>query len=78
LVFGLGLSQMFALAKLATHASRVQPDGSWQRETESGGPDINDPRRRAAIHSSAPTSTVPTARCGPACRVVWEGIGQVL
>ena len=22
------------------------------------------------------TSTTRTARCGPACRVVWEGIGQ--
>jgi hypothetical protein len=23
------------------------------------------------------TSTVSTARCGPACRVVWEGTGQL-
>ncbi len=30
--------------------------------------------RRACLNT---TSTIPTARCGPACRVVWEGIGQV-
>ena len=78
LVFGFGLSQMFALAKLANQPGWVKPEWSWQREIESGGPEISHPRRRAGIHSGTPTSTVPTARCGPACRVVWEGIGQVL
>jgi hypothetical protein len=67
---------MFALAKLAVKADRVKPEGLWQRETKSGGSVISDPGWCVGIHSSAPTSTVPTARCGPACRVVWEGIGQ--
>ncbi|QTQ32471.1 Uncharacterized protein pbN1_24820 [Aromatoleum bremense] len=31
------------------------------------------PARRAA---ALITSTARTARCGPACRVVWEGNGQ--
>ena len=67
------MSQMFAEAKLAGMAGRVKPDRSRQRETESGGSETRNLRRRAGIYSSAPTSTIPTARCGPACRVVWEG-----
>ena len=77
LVLGFGMSQMFAEAKLASMACKVKPEGSWQRETKSGGSVTSNPRRCAGIHSSAPTSTIPTARCGPACRVVWEGLGQV-
>ena len=64
---------MFAVAKLASMAGRVKPEGSWQRETEAGGSEISNLRRCIGICSSALTSTVPTARCGPACRVVWEG-----
>ena len=33
---------------------------------------LRPPRRTPALI----TSTIRTARCGPACRVVWEGIGQ--
>ena len=76
LVLGFGMSQMFAEAKLARRVCRVKPEGSWQRETELGGSETSNLRRRAGICSSAPTSTIPTARCGPACRVVWEGLGQ--
>jgi len=64
------------MAKLADPADRVKPDGPRQRETDGGGPDTSNPGRRVGSYSSAPTSTVPTARCGPACRVVWEGRGQ--
>jgi hypothetical protein len=76
LVLGFGLSQMFASAKLANQPGWVKPEWFWQRETESGGSATRHPRRRAGTHSCALTSTVPTARCGPACRVVWEGSDQ--
>ena len=33
--------------------------------------------RPARCAATLVTSTSRTARCGPACRVVWEGIGQV-
>ena len=67
------MSQMFAVAKLAGMARQVKPDAHRQRETESGGSDTSNLRRCAGKSLSAPTSTIPTARCGPACRVVWEG-----
>jgi hypothetical protein len=34
------------------------------------------PREARRDNTNAPTSTVSTARCGPACRVVWEGSGH--
>ena len=71
------MSQMFAEAKLVVMACKVKPEKPRQRETESGGSEISNLRRCAGIDSSAPTSTIPTARCGPACRVVREGFGQV-
>jgi len=37
---------------------------------------ISSPRRCAGMNTSAVTSTIPTARCGSACRVVWEGRGR--
>ena len=77
LVLGFGRSQMYTVVKLASMAGRVKPEGCWQRETKSGGSEISNLRRCTGICSSALTSTIPTARCGPACRVVWEGLGQV-
>ena len=73
---GDGLSQMFALAKLAAMVNRVKPEALRQRETRPGGPKTSNFRWRAVIHCCDPTSTIPTARCGPACRVVWEGSGH--
>jgi hypothetical protein len=73
LILGDGLSQMFAPAKLADTVNRVKPETLRQRETKSGGSETSNFRRCAGIHSCIPTSTIPTARCGPACRVVWEG-----
>ena len=73
MILGNGLSQMFALAKLADTVPRVKPDALWQRETKSGGLETSPFRQRAWSCSCKPTSTISTARCGPACRVVWEG-----
>ena len=79
MILGNGLSQMFAIAKLADTVNRVKPDALWQRETKSGGLETSHFRRRAGIHSCTPTSTISTARCGSACRVVWEGsVSQVI
>lgn len=78
LVLGFGRSQMFAAAKLARMTFRVKPERSWQREIESGGSETSNLRRRAGIYSSALTSTIPTARCGSACRVVWKGSASLL
>ena len=72
-ILGNGLSQMFAIAKLADPVHRVKPDALRQRETKSGGSETSIFRRRAEIYPCTPTSTISTARCGPACRVVWEG-----
>jgi len=72
-ILGDGLSQMFAIAKLADTVNRVKPDALRQRETKSGGLETSNFRRRAGIHSCKSTSTISTARCEPACRVVWEG-----
>jgi hypothetical protein len=72
-IIGDGLSQMFANAKLADTVRRVKPEAHRQRETNSGGPESSNFRRCAEIHSCILTSTIPTARCGPACRVVLEG-----
>ena len=33
--------------------------------------------RQLGLSSSLITSTTRTARCGPACRVVWQGTGQL-
>ena len=73
LILGDELSQMFASAKLVNTVTRVKPEALWQREIKSGGLETSNFRRRAGIHSCNSTSTIPTARCGPACRVVWEG-----
>ena len=72
-----GLSQMFAQAKLADMVNRVKPDGPRQRETGVAESTLRNLGHRAGCNTNLMTSTIPTARCGPACRVVWEGIGQV-
>ena len=72
-ILGNGLSQMFAIAKLAEPVPKVKPDALRQRETKAGGLQLSNFRRSAGTYSCTPTSTTPTARCGPACRVVWEG-----
>ena len=39
---------------------------------------VDSKRYQAACAATrTATSTIPTARCGPACRVVWEGSGQL-
>jgi len=72
LILGDGRSQMVAFAKLADIVNRVKPETPRQRETKSGGAEISNFRRYAGINSCTPTSTISTARCGPACRVVME------
>ena len=66
LILGDGLSQMFAPAKLADTVQRVKPDARRQRETKSGGLETSNFRRRAEVHLCDSTSTISTARCGPA------------
>jgi hypothetical protein len=73
LILGDGLPQMFAIAKLANRMNRVKPEALRQRGTKSGGLETSNFRRRAEVHLCDSTSTISTARCGPACRVVWEG-----
>jgi hypothetical protein len=73
LVIGTGLSQMFAPAKLAAIVDRVKPERPRQREISFAEPDAGDLGRRVGSDTNPATSTIPTARCGPACRVVWEG-----
>ena len=68
-----GRSQMFAPAKLADTVKRVKPKTLRQGETKPGELKTSIFRRHAGTVSCESTSTIPTARCGPACRVVWEG-----
>ena len=77
MILGNGLTQMFAQAKLADKVTRVKPNALRQRETKSGGSQTSNFRRRAGVAFCTLTSTISTARCGPACRVVWEGSGRV-
>ena len=53
---------MFAVAKLADSATRVNPERPRQRETDLGGSAISHPGRPVGIHSSVPTSTIPILR----------------
>ena len=64
--------QMFTQVKLVTMSERVKPARAWQRVKPSRRTRIqrNQACGWATKHT---TSTIPTARCGPACRVVWEG-----
>ena len=66
---------MFTNVKLAMTPATVKPESVWQRGNQRRRVDS---QRDQATHgvTHAATSTAPTARCGPACRVVWEGSGQ--
>ena len=68
---------MFAKAKLADTADRVKPDKPRQRETRIAELTLRNLGHRVGSNTSLMTSTASTARCGPACRVVWEGRGQI-
>ena len=68
-----GRSQMFAPAKLVDTVKRVKPKTLRQGETKPGELKTSIFRRHAGTVFCESTSTIPTARCGPACRVVWEG-----
>ena len=66
---------MFTNVKLAKMPARVKPELAWQRGNQLRRDDSQ--RARAACEATrATTSTIPTARCGPARRVVWEGSDQ--
>ena len=66
---------MFTKVKLATIPARVKPESVWQRDNQLRR--VDSQRDQAAREATrATTSTTPTARCGPACRVVWEGSDQ--
>ena len=77
LIIDNGMSQMFAQAKLADLVNRVKPDEPRQRGTDVAESALRNLGHRVGCNTNPMTSTTPTARCGPACRVVWEGIGQV-
>ena len=77
MIIEFGKSQMFVKAKLAGMVDRVKPDRPRQRETGVAELLQRSLRRRAGCITSPATSTTSTARCGPACRVVWEGTGQI-
>ena len=63
---------MFTNVKLATMPVRVKSELAWQRGNQLRR--AASQRDQAACEAThATTSTTPTARCGPACRVVWEG-----
>jgi len=68
---------MFAKAKLADKVDRVKPDIPGQRENDIAESTLRHLGHRVGRDTYPVTSTSPTARCGPACRVVWEGLGQV-
>jgi hypothetical protein len=66
---------MFTDVKLARRPVRVKPEWVWQRGNQLRR--VDSQRAWAAYEATrATTSTIPTARCGPACRVVWEGTDQ--
>ena len=72
---GVGATQMFTNVKLATMPVRVKPESAWQRGNQLRR--AASQRDQAACEAThATTSTTPTVRCGPACRVVWEGSDQ--
>ena len=75
MVLAEGMTQMFTNVKLASILDRVKPElelavsnPMWRADSQ---------QAQAMCDAVCPsTSTIPTARCGPARRVVWEGRGQ--
>ncbi len=67
---------MFVSAKLAVSLVRVKPEPALAVRNQYGR--IENQQAQAVRRGTqrASTSTIPTARCGPACRVVWEGPDQ--
>ena len=77
MVIDKGLSQMFAQVKLAYLENRVKPDEPRQRGTGVAESSSCNLGHRAGCNTSPMNSTTLPTRCGLACRVVWEGLGQV-
>ena len=67
---------MFASAKLAVSLVRVKPELALAARNQCGRTEHKQARAVRRGTQRASTSTIPTARCGPACRVVWEGSDQ--
>ena len=72
-ILGMGGTQMFALAKLVRKPGRVKPTSVLAARNHSGRIENKQARVVRRALRDALTSTIPTARCGPACRVGWEG-----
>ena len=60
-------------AKLAKGWGRVKPQPALAVRNPSGRIKTRQTQAVRRGNSNASTSTIPTARCGPASRVVWEG-----
>jgi hypothetical protein len=69
---------MFASAKHAIVMVRVKPDMPKQRANMIAESSQSERGGRVGSNISPTTSATPTARCGSACRVVWEGIDLVI
>ena len=71
---GAGLTQVLTIVKLASTPARVKPELVRQhgKQLRWVGSQRDQAARRA---NCVATSIIPTTRCGPACRAVWEGSG---
>ena len=86
MILGNGLSQMFAIAKLADTVNRVKPEALRQRETKSGGLETSNFRRRAGIYSmhsdlnyfNRPVRTRMPGGVGGVGQVIWPPLSQWL
>jgi hypothetical protein len=67
---------MFVSAKLAVSLVRVKPEPALAARNQCGRIEHKQARAVRRGTQRASTSTIPTAWCGPACRVVWEGPDQ--
>jgi imidazolonepropionase len=80
-LLGDGLSQMFAIAKLADAVPRVKPDALRQRETRAGGLQLSHSRRAGDLllhpdlnYSNRPVRTRMPGGVGGAAGVTWPPI----
>ena len=67
---------MFVSTKLAMRPVRVKPEPVLAVRNQDRRIENKQTQEVRRVTQNALTSTIPTARCGPACRVVWEGSGQ--
>ena len=67
---------MFVSAMLAVSLVRVKPELAPAARNQCGRIENRQAQAVRRGTQCASTSTIPTARCGPACRVVWEGSDQ--